>query len=56
MKEFGIRSKDTNSSTQEGFTLLGYGAKASAEDIQKPKMKSQSSKKSLLCKRGAKRF
>lgn len=37
MKEFGIRSKDTASSTQEGFALLGYGAKASAEDIQKAK-------------------
>ena len=56
MKEFGIRSKDTASSTQEGFALLGYGAKASAEDIQKPRTKSQSSKKSLLCKRGAKRL
>lgn len=37
MKEFGIRSKDTASSTQEGFALLGYGVKASAEDIQKAK-------------------
>lgn len=37
MKEFGIRSKDTASSTQEGFALLGYGAKASADDIKKAK-------------------
>lgn len=56
MKEFGIRSKDTTSSTQEGFALLGYGAKASAEDIQKAKMKLQSSKKSLLCKEEQKGF
>lgn len=54
MKEFGIRSKDTTSSTQEGFTLLGYGAKASVEDIQKPKTKSQSLKNLYYAKRSKK--
>lgn len=35
MKEFGIRAKDTGTTTSDGFALLGYTAEASAEEIAK---------------------
>ncbi len=35
MKEFGIRSKDTASSTVEGFKLLGYAAIPTQKEIDK---------------------
>ena len=37
MKEFGIQTKDTASSTQEGFEILGYSAGNSKEEIAKTK-------------------
>lgn len=35
MKEFGIRAKDTSTTTSDGFAILGYSAAASAEEIAK---------------------
>ena len=35
MKEFGIRTKDTSKTTQEGLALLGYTAKETSEDVAK---------------------
>lgn len=37
MKEFGIRVKDTSTTTTDAFALLGYGAGASGEEIAKTK-------------------
>lgn len=37
MKEFGIRVKDTSTTTMDAFALLGYGAGASGEEIAKTK-------------------
>lgn len=39
MKEFGIRTKDTATSTTEGFSLLGYGVRATTEEIEAQKGK-----------------
>jgi len=35
MKEFGIRVKDGSDTTNEAFKMLGYGANASEEEIEK---------------------
>ena len=34
MKEFGIRTKDTATTPQEGFALLGYAAEAAADQMK----------------------
>ena len=47
MKEFGIRTKDTANTTQEGFSLLGYSAGTSGEQITKTKDEIAKLEKSL---------
>lgn len=36
-KEFGIRTKDTSKTTTDGFALLGYTSKETAQDVAKTK-------------------